>query len=183
MKTVLKILVSFHISLVFIVCLNGLTQELMTDGKSINKYGAVLLKNIDLNIYDYKMFDALKVYGIYTGTARGYSFFSPNVSRVEKDFYFVSQDDQLIKPDTKYFETSFKFNAFKSGLFKEIFNTTDIDDHLSSLGAHLMSTNNSVDCIDMYLTYNKYNDLAMAKVDHPLCSTEEIHLFTLRKKK
>jgi len=182
MKTALKILVTIHTSLVFLVCINGLSHELKLGDKSINKYGAVFLKAIDVDIYDNQLFETLKIYGIYTGTARGYSFFSPNVSRIEKDFYFIGEDDQLVKPKTRYFETGFKYNAFKSGLFKEIFSQSDKNDYLKSLGAHFMS-NNSIDCIDMYMSYTKYNELETARIDQPISNTEDIHLFTLRKRK
>ena len=181
MKKIVKTLVVFHISLVFLVCINGLSNELMFGGKSINKYGKVFLKVIDVNIYDNQLFETLKVYGLYTGTARGYSFFSPNVPRTEKDFYFISEYGTRIKPQTKYFETSFKYNAFKTGLFKEIFSDSDKNNYLRSLGAHFM-TANSIDCLDMYMTYIEYNDIDIAREDQSHCNTKEIHLFTLRKK-
>ena len=181
MKNFIKLLIALHMGFVSLACINGLSQVLTKDGQSINKYGASVLKLIDVEIYDTKLYEALKVYGFCTGTFRGYSFFSPNLSRMDKNFYFLSDGNLLIEPKMKYFETSFKYKAFESGLFQDIFSTKDRDDYLKSLGAHLMS-NHSSDCIDVYMTYDLYNDISDAKEDDVMCSTEDIHLFTLRKK-
>jgi len=63
-----------------------------------------------------------------------------------------------------------------------MFSSADRDGYLRSLGAHLMVNNNS-DCIDVYYSNKYYNDLEEAKMDNVVCSSEEILLFTLNRKK
>jgi len=182
MKSVLKIFIILQTTFVFTACLNQLSQVLSDDG-TINKYGYQILKHIDVDITKTKYFNVFQTYGVCTGTIRGYSFFSPNVERFDRKFNFVSENGEILKPKMRYFESSFKFNCLQFSLFRELVGSADRDAYLRTMSAHLMS-HNSLDCIDVYLSTNSYNDIENAKADYnnALCSSEEIHLFTIRKK-
>lgn len=182
MNIAIKLFAILHAVSVSIICLNGLSLFQNNDDKTLNKFGVKVLNIMDLDIGDTRFFKTLKIYGHSTGTARGYSFFSPNVLPLERSFYFLSEGDKLISPKTKHFETSFKYNSFKRFLFQNIFSDENRDGYLRSLGAHLM-VNNSAECIDVYFTNKFYNDINESKANSIVGNEEDILLFTLRKKK
>lgn len=182
MKVALKIFIALHTVFVFTACINQLSLVLTDDG-TINKYGVKILKLIDVDITKSKYFNSFQTYGICTGTIRGYSFFSPNVERFDREFKFVSENGEILTPKMKYFESSFKFNCLQFSLFRELVSSTGRNAYLRTMAAHLMS-HNAIDCVDVYLSTNTYNNIAEAKADNNTanCSSNDLHLFTLRNK-
>ena len=182
MKVALKIFIILHTAFVFTACINQLSNVLTDDG-TINKYGVKILKLIDVDISGTKYFRQFQAYGVCTGTIRGYSFFSPNIERFDRNFQFVSEGGEILKPKMRYFESAFKYNCLQFSLFRELMGSADRDAYLRTMAAHFMS-HNALECIDVYLSTNTYNDIESAKADHnnANCTSEEIHLFTIRKR-
>jgi len=84
MNTGLRIFAIIHTAMVFLVCLNGVSMLRSEEDTALNKYGAAILERVDVDLRATTFSKVMKVYGECTGTARGYSFFSPNVAPLEK---------------------------------------------------------------------------------------------------
>lgn len=122
LKTGLLIFLIINIYSSLVVNLQGYSSFAGKDyQKNLNVFGKMVVRN-DTIIDKASIFynDGFRFLGTFSGTNRGYSFFSPNVSNSKLDISFVSEDGilefpldspesmQKFKTSIHYFTTNFK---------------------------------------------------------------------------
>ncbi|MEM6685347.1 MAG: hypothetical protein AAF617_06070, partial [Bacteroidota bacterium] len=106
--------------------------------------------------------DFIYCYAKFTGTNRGYSFFSPNVTPVKIDLRFMADGKQITLP-IKSQESYVKFGCANLHFNSNFFDGEEREIILKSISASLFNDYPEVDKIDVYLDLFRFNDLKSAQ--------------------
>jgi len=102
MKIVLALFVALHVLLSIRFNLLGITAlKLNNEENKINRLGKLFVGKKGGNLekaLTISLFEMSNFYNVYTGTNRGYTFFSPNISPIKATLCFFNGDDQLEIP-------------------------------------------------------------------------------------
>lgn len=126
--------------------------------------------------------DAIFFYAKYTGTNRGYSFFSPNISPVKVSMRFMA-DGKQIKLPFKSPESKLKFRSANLHFNSNIFDIEEREIILKSISSSLFNDHPEVDQIDIYLDLFRFNTLENAQKEGAKVMYKEILGFSTTKNK
>ena len=166
MKTFKYILIGYlitHITFMLIVGFTSFTG--LKDKKSyetLNPAGQAIVDFSSLFECSKSVNDFIYFYSIFTGTNRGYSFFSPNVAETKVDIAFVADGNRIELPLLTQ-ESKLKFECANLHFKSNIFDEEERDVILRSISSYLFSANPDIDKIDVYLHLSKYMDLQTAR--------------------
>lgn len=166
MKTLKIILMSFftiHFIVITVVGFSRFSELSSSKNDKVNSFGQVVInksKLVDnLNI---STKDAIFFYSLFTGTNRGYAFFSPNVTSKKLELSFKSGEKTIQLPfkslesDIKFFGANLYFN---SNLDK----IKERDSFLQSISTSFFNRDLKMKDIDVYLNLSIYSDIKSTK--------------------
>ncbi|WP_299883998.1 hypothetical protein [uncultured Lacinutrix sp.] len=166
MKIIKKILASyFLIHIVLMMILGFSSFSYFKDDVTFNKlnpYGQAVVKKADEYRSPELIVDFIFLYSIYTGTNRGFSFFSPNVSASKVGITFMSNGKEIELP-LKTQELALKFRCLNSHFNSNIFNIEEREIILKSISSYIFSNNTNLNQLDVYLDINKYPSLLISQ--------------------
>ncbi len=162
MKTLKYILLSFlviHITFMLIIGFTSFTEFESEDSyKTLNPVGQKIVDFSSLFICPDDVNDFIFFYSIFTGTNRGYSFFSPNVTPIRVGISFTNQNKEIGLPLlTK--ESKLKFKCTNLHFNSNIFDVEEREQILKSISSYLFSNNPDIEQLDVYLNFQHYSDL------------------------
>jgi hypothetical protein len=182
LKITLSILLFVHIFSSVKFNLLGLGELKAKDGVTnlnslgefvIHEQGHELIRSLDKPYFDF-----LNFYNAYTGTNRGYSFFSPNVSPVKAEFVFYSGKNKVLVP-LQNAESKSKLVVATYFLLSYINDEKTRNNILRSIAARLFSLNPNVSVMRVYLDLSKFEPLGAAVDSGNYIQTKRINAFTI----
>ena len=184
MKTLKIFLILFftiHFIVITVVGFTRFSELSSNEDEGINPFGAFIIKKS--HVMDHlngKPKNTMFAYSLFTGTNRGYAFFSPNVSSKKLDLSFQSNGKHIYLPfkstesDTKYFGANLYFN---SNLDK----SKERDSFLQSIATSLFNNNLELKDLDVYLNLSMYSDIKSTQNKGLVIQKKSIKGFTAKK--
>tara|TARA_B110000503_G_C7119309_1_gene401745 strand:- start:465 stop:1058 length:594 start_codon:yes stop_codon:yes gene_type:complete len=149
--------------------------------KKLNPFGKVIVDTAT----DYKspqaIVDFIFLYSIYTGTNRGFSFFSPNVAASKVDINFMSNGKEVVLPFLTQ-ELDLKFRCLNSHFNSNIFDIEERETILKSITSYIFSNNKNINQLDVYLNIEKYPSILITQDLGYQKYTNNILAFSITKK-
>ncbi|WP_299712140.1 hypothetical protein [uncultured Tenacibaculum sp.] len=153
-----------HIAFMLIIGFTSFT-EFKDDQEAYSKLNPTGQKIVDYSSFfkcSEAVTDFIYCYSIFTGTNRGYSFFSPNVTQIKVDIAFMANDKKIELPLLTQ-ESKLKFGCANLHFKSNIFNVEERELILKSISSYLFSANPDIEKLDVYLNLSRYMDLETAK--------------------
>ncbi|WP_130734726.1 hypothetical protein [Flavobacterium sp. J27] len=159
LKIFLMLFFAIHFIVITVVGFSRFSELTTTENDKVNSFGQVIIKkskwidNLNLTTKD-----AIFFYSLFTGTNRGYAFFSPNVTSKKLELSFKSGDKIIEMPfrsvesDTKFFGANLYFN---SNLDK----IKERDSFLQSISTSFFNRDLNMKDLDVYLNLSMYSDI------------------------
>lgn len=157
-----KVLILYFIIHVIFMLIVGFTS--FTDFKDketynkLNSVGQIIVEYSDLFQCSKPLTDFIFFYSIYTGTNRGYAFFSPNISPTKVNISFVADGKEIKLPFITQ-ESKLKFGCANLHFNSNIFDIDEREIILKSISSYLFSNNPNIDKLDIYLKLKHFMDL------------------------
>ena len=167
-----------HIYASFLVNLTPL-KRLITDKTDLSLFGK-WFKEKNTFKYPKPLEIPLNVYSIYTGTNRGYEFFSPNVSSNYLEFEFVQNNIEMMFPLVSQ-EAQIKLLTAKVFLSSFLFNEDSRKQIMLSIGNRFFIQNSQVNEIQVFLKFTKFTQLKNFKISQITKQEKKVLAFTIRK--
>ena len=118
----------------------------------------------------------------FMGTERGYSFFSPNVSRSSVEMVFVGDDGKEIHIPFNSAESRLKFSTTDSYLESYLVEDEEIRDKIiKSLAKWMFAYNTDLSSIKVYINLLKYNNLYAKDVRENHVQEKRFFGFTIKR--
>lgn len=185
MNTLKKVLIFYfilHVSIMLILGFSSFSH--FSDDvtyKKLNSFG----KSIVDKAVDYKssqtIVDFIFLYSIYTGTNRGFSFFSPNVAASKVKIKFISNEKEVTLPFLTQ-ELDLKFRCLNSHFNSNIFDIEERETILKSISSYIFSNNKNIEVLDVYLNIEKYPSISIAQEIGNKKYSKNILAFSITKK-
>lgn len=162
-KKILVFLLLLHIFLVIsinLITIRGLeTIDPQILSKEFNTFGRFYIRNFKAEYYQKYFNTIFNPYLIYTGTDRGYEFFSPNLMPSKMELLFLDKRGNEIKfpfitPESKlkFFSTTYYFNGFLADKKMR-------DRILRSMSSRFMILNSNLYEINVHLKISEFDNL------------------------
>jgi hypothetical protein len=148
----------------------------------LNPFGKFIANQSTLFETPKPVTDFIYFYAKYTGTNRGYSFFSPNLSPIKVSMRFMA-DGKEIKLPFKSPESILKFRSANLHFNSNIFDVEEREVILKSIASSLFSDHQEIDKIDVYLDLFRFNTLESAATEGHQVMHKEILGFSTTKNK
>jgi hypothetical protein len=148
----------------------------------LNRLGIAVIYKIGNKIFDNSISRCTNVYAVYTGTNRGYEFFSPNISPVKVDLAFYSGNSELDLPLQRQ-ESRNKLIAVGYYLMKNIRDEKLRAQILGSISTRLFSLHPGVHSLDIYLNISQISYLDSIKVGEEYTKIYKLQAFTITREK
>jgi len=165
LKKILVVYLFGHILFMLIIGFSSFSSFIdETTFKELNPVGQFIVKKTDMYTLPKQLTDFVFFYSIYTGTNRGYSFFSPNISPTKVNILFMADGKEINLP-FKTQESRLKYGCTNLHLSSKIFDKEEREIILKSLSSSLFSNNPDIEKLDIYLDLHNYTDLKTVKND------------------
>lgn len=181
LKIFLMLFLTIHFIVITVVGFTRFSELSSHEEDGINPFGALIIKKSQvMNHLNGKPKNVMFAYSLFTGTNRGYAFFSPNVSSKKLDLSFQSSGKSICLPFkcteslTKYFGANLYFN---SNLDK----TKERDSFLQSISTSLFNNNIGIKDLDVYLNLSMYSDIKETQNKGLVIQKKSIKGFTAKK--
>jgi hypothetical protein len=141
----------------------------------LNSFGEAMVYHGHFDYLTLPVFSIFNGYNVYTGTNRGYSFFSPNVTPVKVRISFSSNGKDIPIPlKTKESQSKLLVATYY------LLNTQDTitTGILKAMSSRIFSLNPEVNQLEVYLELEKYQLLAQATPDN-YSETGKFKAFTI----
>lgn len=120
----------------------------------------------------------------FMGTDRGYSFFSPNVSRSSVEMVFIGDDGKEINIPFNSAESRLKFSTADSYLESYLLEDEEIrDEIIKSLTKWMFAYNTDLSSIKVYINLLQYNNLYAKNVRENHVQEKSFFGFTIKRNK
>ena len=166
MKNVKKILLFYlllHISIMLTIGFSSFSHFKSKDAhKKLNPFGKVIVDKASKYKSPQLIVDFIFLYSIYTGTNRGYSFFSPGVAGSKTEIKFMSNGKEIVLPFLTQ-EMNLRFRSLNSHFNSNIFDIEEREAILKSIASYIFSNNKNIKRLDVYLNIEKYPSILAAK--------------------
>ncbi|WP_046757837.1 hypothetical protein [Kordia jejudonensis] len=186
MKTTKKILLGYlAVHLLFMLIIGFASFTSFQDDESqakLNPVGKFIANKASLFETPKPVTDFIFFYAKYTGTNRGYSFFSPNISPIKVSMRFMADGEEIHLP-FKSPESFLKFRSANLHFNSNIFDVEEREVILKSISSSLFSDHQDIDKIDIYLDLYRFNTLESAATDGHQVMYKEILGFSTTKNK
>lgn len=181
LKIILGLFLAIHVFTVLAINFSG--YKIFSDPNYIdrlNGFGKKIVHNMPSNeIRSYS-----RVLATFMGTDRGYSFFSPNVSRSSLDIVFIGNDGKEISIPFNSTESRLKFTTADSLLESYLLRDEKIRDQiLKSLSKWMFTYNKDLSSINVYLNLHHYNNLYAKNVKEYHVQEKRFFGFTIQRNK
>ena len=173
-KTILVIFFIFHIVCVNIINLCAFSGLGEKEREKLNPFGKRYVKIANRFL---KKNELISCYTNFTGTNRGYEFFSPNISRFSLKIKFLETNGKEI-PLYNSFESTLKFGTASYYLNSNLFNENLRNEIFESYCKRIFAMNENITKINIVLQITEYNDLYTLYNNG---THKEIHLCTVTK--
>jgi len=158
LKIVLALFVGLHVLLAIRFNLLGLTAlKLNNEENKINWLGKLLVGKKGGNLEKAltgSLFKISNFYNVYTGTNRGYTFFSPNISPIKANLCFFNGDDQLEIP-LKNTESKSKLSTTTYYLLVHLDNEKIRNQILRPIASRLFTLHPEASTLESYIDFAK----------------------------
>ncbi len=186
MKIIKKILLGYlSVHCLFMLIIGFVSFTSFQDEKfqeELNPVGKFIVDKSSLFETPKPITDFIFFYAKYTGTNRGYSFFSPNISPNKISLRFMADGKEIHLP-LKSPESFLKFRVANYHFNSKIFEIEEREIILKSISSSLFSEHEDIDKIDIYLDLYRFNTLENVAIDGYQVMYKEILGFSTTKNK
>jgi len=189
MKTLKKVLTAYlgiHMLFMLIVGFSSFSNfSSQTDEdtyNTLNPAGQFVVDMTDWFTIPKPATDFIFFYSIYTGTNRGYSFFSPNISKIKVDILFMADGKEVDLPFVTS-ESKLKFSCANLHLHSRLFEEEERDIILKSISSSIFSNNPEIQELEVYLDLYKYQDIETVRNSEYEVQNKKILGFSVTKNK
>lgn len=188
MKALKIILFSFlvlHIFTLLIINFSGYKVFSHPDYiEKLNGFGKKVATNIEKVSPSDDVVNFVRAYSTYVGADRGYSFFSPNVSRSSIELQFVDNNGKELIIPFNSLESKLKFTTADSLFESYLIGNDELRDRiLKSITKWLFTYNPEVTSIKVYLKLLHFEDLDSETVKEQHVQEDIFFGFTVERKK
>lgn len=185
-KNILLGYLAIHVLFMLIVGFSSFSNfSSLTDMDTYNRLnpaGKLVVDQTDLITVPKPATDFIFFYSIYTGTNRGYSFFSPNISSVKVDMIFMADGKEVELPFVMQ-ESKLKFSCANLHLHSRLFDVEERDIILKSISSSIFSNNPGIQELDIYFDLYRYQDLQTVIDSSYMVKNKKILGFSVRNNK
>lgn len=182
LKLLLLLFLIFHVLSTLIINFSGYADFSVDNYQhKLNPFGKHIVNNVAKSVDFAATRPALEFHSSFLGTNRGYSFFSPNVSREYMNLIFVA-DGKTLEIPLSSSESVLKFKTARF-FFESNFKNETLRNHiLKSFSRWYFLHNAEIDKIDVFFDFYKLNNLAEVKKNGYNVVNEKIYGFTVNRK-
>ena len=173
----------FHLYTSLTINFSGYTQfDNEEYAHRLNPFGKFVAQNIDASAHQPNFIkDIIHFQSTFTGTNRGYSFFSPNVSRFNMKLLFIVDGEEMHVPLNTQ-ESVLKFET-ASYFFESNFRHKKVrTDILKSFSKWYFASNPDIEKIDVYLDMYQFDNLTKVRTTGYKVKHQKLLGFTISKK-
>lgn len=159
LKIVLMLFFAIHFIVITVVGFSRFSELSVSENDKVNLFGHAVITNSKLvdKINDTTK-DGIFFYSLFTGTNRGYAFFSPNVTSKKLELSFKS-GDKIIQLPFKSIESDIKFFGANLYFNSNLDKVKERDSFLQSISTSFFNRDLSMKDIDVYLNLSVYSDI------------------------
>ena len=181
LKIFLMLFFAIHFIVIIVVGFSRFSELTTLDNERVNSFGEIVIKKSKLvdNLNESTK-DAVFFYSLFTGTNRGYAFFSPNVTSKKVELSFKCGDKVIelpfrsVESNTKFFGANLYFNSHLDRIKQR-------DSFLQSISTSFFNQDLTMKNLEVYLNLTMYSDINYTRENGLLINKKSMLGFKAKK--